>query len=59
MAAVLRIPEKSASEIILIHKLTKSDVKLETATELSLEVNDSLMTFIYVYVYIPAYVNCQ
>jgi hypothetical protein len=38
MAAILRIPEKSGSEIILTHKLTKSDVKLETAAELSLEV---------------------
>lgn len=39
MAAILRIPEKSGAEILLTYKLTQSDAKLETASELSLEVN--------------------
>ncbi|KAI7907488.1 uncharacterized protein BX663DRAFT_528330 [Cokeromyces recurvatus] len=39
MASILRIPEKSGSEILLTYKLTKSDAKLETATELSFEID--------------------
>lgn len=38
MAAVLRIPEKNASEVLLISKLIQSDVKIETSAELVLEV---------------------
>lgn len=38
MAAVLRIPEKTATEVVLTYKLTKSDAKLETGSELVLEV---------------------
>ncbi|CAO3619754.1 unnamed protein product [Mucor hiemalis] len=37
MAAVLRIPEKSGSEILLTYKLNKSNAKLETGAELVLE----------------------
>ncbi|KAI9487671.1 MAG: hypothetical protein EXX96DRAFT_475650 [Benjaminiella poitrasii] len=39
MASILRIPEKSGSEILLTYKITKSDAKLETAAELSFEVD--------------------
>lgn len=42
MAAVLRIPEKSGSEILLTYKLTKSNAKLETGAELVLEVNGDM-----------------
>lgn len=38
MAAVLRIPEKTATEVFLTYKLTKSDAKLEAGAELVLEV---------------------
>lgn len=38
MAAVLRIPEKNASEVLLVSKLIQSDVKIETSAELVLEV---------------------
>lgn len=40
MAAVLRIPEKSGSEILLSYKFTKSNAKLETGAELVLEVSE-------------------
>lgn len=40
MAAILRIPEKSGAEILLAYKLAHSDAQLETASELSYEVNN-------------------
>lgn len=43
MAAVLRIPEKNAGEILLVSKLVQSDVKVETSNDLVLEVTK--MTF--------------
>ncbi|KAI9362155.1 hypothetical protein BD770DRAFT_434116 [Pilaira anomala] len=43
MAAVLRIPEKTATEVLLTYKLTKSNAQLETGAELSLEVDNEKM----------------
>ncbi|KAL9559042.1 hypothetical protein MBANPS3_000605 [Mucor bainieri] len=39
MAAVLRIPEKNASEILLVSKLVQSDAKIETSNDLVLELD--------------------
>ncbi|KAG2197922.1 hypothetical protein INT46_001679 [Mucor plumbeus] len=39
MAAVLRIPEKNASEVLLVSKLIQSDVKVETSAEIILEID--------------------
>ncbi|GAN00793.1 tRNA binding domain containing protein [Mucor ambiguus] len=39
MAAVLRIPEKNASEILLVSKLVQSDAKIETSNDLLLELD--------------------
>ncbi|KAK4516716.1 Rho-type GTPase activating protein Rga1 [Mucor velutinosus] len=39
MAAVLRIPEKNASEILLVSKLVQSDAKVETSNDLVLELD--------------------
>jgi hypothetical protein len=45
MAAVLRIPEKFSSEILLAYKLTKSNAKLETGADLVLEVKKDTFFF--------------
>ncbi|CAO0802787.1 unnamed protein product [Mucor circinelloides] len=39
MAAVLRIPEKNAGEILLVSKLVQSDAKVETSNDLVLEID--------------------
>lgn len=38
MAAVLRIPEKTSTEVLLTYKYVKSNAKLEAGSELVLEV---------------------
>ncbi|KAI8090101.1 uncharacterized protein B0P05DRAFT_529332 [Gilbertella persicaria] len=41
MPATLRIPEKTGNEILLVHKLTKSDAQIETGSELVFEVAEA------------------
>ncbi|KAI8081576.1 uncharacterized protein BX664DRAFT_285692 [Halteromyces radiatus] len=40
MATILRLNEKSSKDILLVHKYTKSTIPVETAKELSLEVDN-------------------
>ena len=48
-AAILKLPENSATEVLLVYKYTKAEsvASLETATDVSLEVRMTFLSFFF------------
>ena len=48
-AAILKLPENSATEVLLVYKYTKSEsvASLETGTDVSLEVRMTFLSFFF------------